>query len=506
MDNKKTKTSPIVIIAFFPFFILKYAYIGLLSIFGLNKKKHEKQVTNTEETSENINGNDNIANVPQADIKVSNQVNEAKENNNNVTALKERKVLTGKESITGREHKYYTFNYTIKLNNGKLYKNSFDAPNINEVERFLKNEGYEVVKIVPRSKYDIDISFGNKLDVTTLAFTLTQLSTYLKAGIPLVDAVRIVAKQTEKKQVRRIWDKITYSLLTGKSFSEAMIEQENVFPSMLINMIKTAEMTGALTEILDDMADYYTSTSQTKKEMKSALTYPAVISIIAVIVTAFMLVVIVPQFVSMFEQQNAQIPAFTQFILLLSTFFKNSYIYILIILLVLLVIYRLLFKNVKAFKRSMQSIFMKIPVFGKIIIYNEVTIFTKTFASLINHGVKIADSMDILLKITDNEIYKELISETLNNLTKGKNVSEAFKGNWAFPIVAYEMLVTGENTGQLGAMMQKVSEHFSNLHKNIINQMKSLIEPVLILFLGVVVGGIILAIIIPMFSIYDQLS
>lgn len=505
MDKTNVKkTSPIVIIAFFPIFILKYAYFGLLSILGLNKKRHEKLNKMSEEIQEDVSLN--MVNVPEAIVKQAVVEKSTSKKNNNIETLQNTKTLNQKESITGREEKYYTFNYTIKLNNGKLYKNSFDAPNINEVERFLKNEGYEVVKIVPRGKYDIDISFNSKMDVTTLAFTLTQLSTYLKAGIALVDAVRIVSKQTEKKNERKIWDKVTYALLSGKSLSEAMIEQEKVFPSMLINMIKTAEMTGALTEILDDMAEYYTTTSQTRKEMKSALTYPAVISIIAVIVTAFMLVVIVPQFVTMFEQQNAEIPAFTRFIMSLSAFLKNNYIYILLLLLVLLLVYRWLFKNVLAFRRGMQSIFMKLPVFGKIIIYNEVTIFTKTFASLINHGVKIVDSMDILLKITDNEIYKELIRNTLDNLVKGKNVSESFKGNWAFPVVAYEMLVTGENTGQLGSMMEKVAEHFTNLHKNLINQMKSLIEPILILFLGIVVGAIILAIIVPMFSIYNQLS
>ena len=303
--TSKKKTSPIVIIAFFPIFILKYAYIGLLSILGLNKKRHEKEENETVKNT----SLENTPNVPQAKIEKTEVV--PTKSNNNIEELANKKIISQKESLTGREDKYYTFNYTIKLNNGKLYKNSFDAPSIQEVERFLKNEGYEVIKIVPRGKYDVDITFNQKMDVTTLAFTLTQLSTYLKAGIALVDAVRIVSKQAEKKTERKVWDKVTYALLSGKSLSEAMLEQEKVFPSMLINMIKTAEMTGALTEILDDMAEYYTSTSQTRKEMKSALTYPAVISVIAVIVTAFMLVVIVPQFVTMFEQQNAQIQAFS---------------------------------------------------------------------------------------------------------------------------------------------------------------------------------------------------
>ena len=149
---------------------------------------------------------------------------------------------------------------------------------------------------------------------------------------------------------------------------------------------------------------------------------------------------------------------------------------------------------------------MKMPVAGKIIIYNEITNFTKTFASLINHGVFITDSMEILSKITNNEIYKRIINTTLISLSKGDSISSAFKGEWAVPVVAYEMLVTGETTGQLGTMMEKVSNHFQNLHKNMIDQMKSLIEPILICFLAVVVGVILISIIQPMFSIYGQIQ
>ena len=254
------------------------------------------------------------------------------------------------------------------------------------------------------------------------------------------------------------------------------------------------------------MADYYTSVSKTRKEMLSAMIYPAFVFFTSIVVVAFMLIVLVPKFVELFKERAADIPGYTKFIMNLSEFIQGNWYYILIVLIILLVVYRLLYVNIKAFKKVMQTIYMKLPVFGKIIIYNEVTLFTKTFASLINHGVKIGDSMDILMKITENQIYKDLIEKTVSNLTKGKSVSDAFKGNWAFPVVAYEMLVTGENTGQLGTMMNKVSDHFDNLHKNLINQMKSLLEPFMILFLGIVVGSIILAIIVPMFAIYQQYS
>ena len=148
---------------------------------------------------------------------------------------------------------------------------------------------------------------------------------------------------------------------------------------------------------------------------------------------------------------------------------------------------------------------MHIPVIGKIIIYNEVTMFTKTFGSLLNHNVFITDSMEILSKITNNEIYKMIIFDTMTNLAKGESISTSFKDHWAFPVVAYEMLLTGERTGELGKMMDKVADFYQEQHNNLVTQMKSFIEPLMIAFLALVVGGLLLAVVIPMFSLYNQI-
>ena len=270
-------------------------------------------------------------------------------------------------------------------------------------------------------------------------------------------------------------------------------------------MIKTAEMTGNLPETLDDMVDYYTESENTKRQMKSAMMYPAVVTIFAIVVVTFILMWVVPQFVDIYADLGSDIPAITKFVISISDFLKNYLIYILLVFIVLILIYLYLFKNIKAFRRAMQEFMMHLPVFGKIIIYNEVTIFTKTFANLINHNVFITDSIDVLSKITDNEVYKKLIFDTAKNLTKGDTISKAFKDHWAFPNIAYQMLLTGEKTGRLGPMMERVSEYYQEQHRTIINQMKTLIEPILIVTLAVIVGGILLAVIIPMYGMYDAL-
>jgi type IV pilus assembly protein PilC len=165
-----------------------------------------------------------------------------------------------------------------------------------------------------------------------------------------------------------------------------------------------------------------------------------------------------------------------------------------------------LYKKNKTFRKYVQLVVMKLPIFGNTIIYSEVTTFTKTFGSLLSHNVPIVECMDILAKITNNEIYKELILSVVDTLGKGGKISEAFDGHWAFPIPAYEMIVTGEKTGELAEMMTKVSLYYQDLQKNAVARIKTFIEPALTVFLAACTGLIVLAIVIPMFNMYTAVQ
>ena len=400
----------------------------------------------------------------------------------------------------------YSFRYTILNSNNKKVNGTFDAESESDVRTFLESEGYQIVDVQPRKPYDIDIGGNGKIKAGALSFALTQLSTYIRAGIPLVDSVRILAKQSTNPNEKKAYQRIVYDLLKGENFSVALQKQEKKFSKLLINMVKTAEMTGDLPTVLDDMADYYTSIDQTRRQMISALTYPAVVLCLAIGVMIFMLAYLVPQFVQLFESQDATLPAITIFIMNASDFVRANYLWMILATVFMIVLIFYLYKNIISFRTSVQTILMRLPVIGNIIIYNEVATFTKTFASLLNHGVFITDSMEILSKLTNNEIYKKIINKTINNLGKGEPISSSFKGEWAFPVIAYEMLVTGENTGQLGLMMEKVANHFQSLHKNIVNQLKSLIEPIMIVGLALIVGVILISIIYPMFDIYGKIQ
>lgn len=398
------------------------------------------------------------------------------------------------------------FNYIAKNKNGEIEKGSIEALSRVDVHSFLLAEGYEVYDITAAKQSNFQfLSLNHELKKNKLIFYLSQLSAYLKSGISLASAVKILSEQAKKRKEKNIWKAVYYDLSMGDELSKALEKRKKVFPKLLINMIKTAEMTGNLPETLDDMVNYYTESETTRKQMKSAMTYPIIVTIFAIIVVTFILIWVVPQFVDIYNDLGSEIPTITKIVINISDFLKNYLIYVLLGIIVLTLIYSFLYKNIKQFRKAMQEFFMHLPVVGNIIIYNEVTIFTKTFANLINHNVFITDSIDVLSKITDNEVYKKLIYDTAKNLTKGEAISKAFKDHWAFPNIAYQMLITGEKTGRLGPMMERVSAYYEEQHRNIITQMKALIEPVLIVTLAVIVGGILLAVIIPMYGMYEAL-
>lgn len=406
-----------------------------------------------------------------------------------------------------KEVNVYYFKVRDKF--GKIITGTMNGLSKLDINSFLVNEGYTVysIKTSPMINFLFkESSFGSsKMATKELIFWLTQLSTYLKAGITLNDAVKILSKQmSSKKSKARAFQSMSYELTLGASFSSALEKQGNMFPPLLINMIKAAEASGTLIETLEDMADYYTEVDETKKQMKSAMTYPLIISVFAFAVVAFILVFIIPKFVEIYEKNNIELNGITAFIINLSHFLQNNIFTILLIIIIVVVVLIVAYKNVKAFRRSMQTMMMKIPVVKDIIIYNELAIFTKTFASLLRNNVFITESIDILSKITNNEIYKSILYRTINNIVKGEKISEAFKDHWAVPDVAYFMIVTGESTGELDNMMQKVSEYYQGLHRNVVNNLKAFIEPILISFLAIVVGGIIIAVIVPMFGMYEQ--
>ena len=261
-----------------------------------------------------------------------NTVNPALSNsNNNVNNRSTNKGLELKSDLNKKKKRY---SYKVKDNTGKTVSDYFDAESEVEVQSFLSSQGYNVVEIkedkLSGSLGLVLISTRKRMRLKDLVFFLTQLSTLIKAGIPLVESMAILSRQTKDKHTRMIYRRIVFELNKGVSFSDCLAKQGNTFPRMLINMVKTSELTGNLTEILDEMARYYRRTDSNRKQLINAMIYPSAIMIFAIAILTFVILYVVPSFTKMYEEAGSELPALTLAIISFSKFLGNYYMYLIL--------------------------------------------------------------------------------------------------------------------------------------------------------------------------------
>lgn len=327
---------------------------------------------------------------------------------------------------------------------------------------------------------------------------------FLKSWNTLIDAITLLAQQ-DKRKYKKVYDSLIYELSMGESFSEALRKQGTTFPGLLINMIKAAELIGDLEGTLDEMSHYYDEKEITRKQMIGALTYPSIILVLTVVILSFMMMWIIPQFKNVYESMGSEMTGITLFLLNAGVFLKDNLSYLSMGLVFAILGLILLYQNVKAFRTIVQYIYMHIPVVGNLVIYNEMNLFAKTFAVLNKNNVMLTDSIDILSKITNNEFYKMLMYDTISNLLRGDKISTSFKNNWAVPSLAYFMISTGEQTGQLSEMLEKVSEYYQREQRSLTNTLKTIIEPMLMIFLAGIIGVIMVSLLMPMYSLGGEI-
>lgn len=414
-------------------------------------------------------------------------------------------AVDGVKTAQKQVYKYY-----VKDKKGKYITGYFPAFSRMDVYSYLNDEGYVIYEISTDKQtaflHGGMLSSKSKMKTKDLVFWLTQLCTYLKAGIPLTDSVRVLAQQDSRQKYKALYQSMVYELTMGATFSDTLERQGNCFPALLVNMIKSAELAGTIEETLDQMAQYYQEIEDNKRAIISAIAYPCVVLVFAIGIVIFMLSYIVPKFVDVYESMGAALNPITVITLKISAFIQTKWMYVVSIVVVLVVSYIVCFRKIKAFRKTMQGLYMRFPAIGNIIVYKEVGMFSRTFASLLKNNVLISDSIDVLAKITQNELYKDLMINTVNSLVKGNKMSETFKDNWIIPDIAYFMIVTGESTGDLAAMLDKVADFYTKQQKNSVAMIKTFIEPVMIIFLAVSVGFILVAILVPMFGIYSTVA
>ncbi|MBS4176186.1 type II secretion system F family protein [Lederbergia citrea] len=388
------------------------------------------------------------------------------------------------------------------LKNGTIHSSSR-----REAMLKLRNEGIRVIDIeeTPETLLTKDVSIGNPVKLQHLVIFLRQFSTLLKAGVTVVDSTRILAAQTDSKPLAKALQTVEQELREGRPLSEALSKHGKIFEPFFINMIRAGELSGTMEQTLERIGEHYEKQHHTKQKVVSALAYPLVVSFIAIGVVIFLLVGVVPTFVSMFEDFGGELPAITKFVLDASGFMQN-YWYLIILFVLLVIIGIVLLNRNKESKYYLDYGLLRMPLFGSIMQKAVLARMTRTLSSMFSSSVPILQALVMVERIIENEVIARVIKDSRLALERGSSMTEPMKKHWAFPPLVSQMISIGEETGSLDAMLDKVADFYEKEVDAATDRLKSLIEPLMIVILAGLVGLIVTAIMVPMFDIFNNIQ
>ena len=399
------------------------------------------------------------------------------------------------------------FRYEARDVRGRVKKGTIVAPSRRDVIMKLREQRLKVIDVqeVPQTLLTKEITIGNPVKLQHFVIYLRQFATLLKAGVTIVDATRILAEQTESKALKKALLRIEEQLRSGQSLSVAMTNDSKIFPPLVINMIRAGEASGSIDETLDRLADHFEKVHRTRQKIVSALAYPIVVGIIAVIVVIFLLVGVVPTFVSMFADFGAELPSITKFVLRASEMMQAYWWGVLLLLLSMYGVL-LLLKRQKKTKYYLDVIVLRMPIFGGMMQKAVLARMTRTLSSLFSSAVPILQALAIVEEVVENEVVARVIRTSRDALERGESLAEPMKRHWAFPPLVPQMIAIGEQTGSLDAMLAKVADFYEAEVEAATDRLKSLIEPLMIVLLAGVVGTIVTSILVPMFDIFNHIQ
>lgn len=371
----------------------------------------------------------------------------------------------------------------------------------------LKDEGVRVVEMkeVPETLMTMELSFGNPVKMQDFVIYLRQFATLLKAGVTIVESTAVLAVQTESKGLKRALLDVEQELREGNPFSDSVSKHPKIFNSMFVNMVKAGEVSGNIDGTLERLAEDFEKQHHTRQKIVSALTYPLVIGIIAILAVIFLLVGVVPRFVTMFSDMGAELPGITKFVLAASEFMQSFWWLVALVFVAIYLFFMFMKKNKQA-KYYLDYALLRMPIFGKMIQKGQLARMMRTLSTLFSSSVPILQAMSIVEKVVENEVISKVIRESRDSLEKGRSMTDPMNAHWAFPPLVTQMISIGEGTGSLDAMLSKIAEFYEKEVEAGTDRLKSLIEPIMIVFLAGIVGVIVLSIMMPMFSMFDQMS
>ncbi|QMT18699.1 type II secretion system F family protein [Planococcus maritimus] len=371
----------------------------------------------------------------------------------------------------------------------------------------LRDDGIKVIDIreLETTALQKDIVIGNPIKQDQFIMFLRQFSTLMRAGVTIVDAVRILSQQVESKALQNALMEVDEELRKGNSLSDSLAKYPKIFEPLTLNLIKAGELSGNIDESLDRLATHYEKAYQTKQKVISAMTYPAVVGILAIGVVIFLLSSIVPMFVDMFESSGGELPMITVFVMGASDFIMNYWYLLMAGVVVAIGSFWLLYRN-KQGKYMLDALMLRLPIFGKILKKSALARMTRTLSSLFSSSVPILQALTMVEKVVGNAVISKVVLASKDSLERGGSLTEPMKNHWAFPPLIPHMISIGEQTGSLDHMLSKVAEFYEKEVEAETDRLKALIEPLMIVFLAVLVGTIVLAIMMPMFGMFENVD
>jgi len=392
------------------------------------------------------------------------------------------------------------FVYTGRTRGGQTVNGEMEAATRAAVIARLRTQQIAATNVRTKPKDITFPGFGGGVDEKEIVIFTRQFATMIDAGLPLVQCLEILASQQENKIFKKALVAIRQSVEGGMTFAAALKQHPKVFTSLYANMVEAGETGGILDTILNRLAAYMEKAMALKGKVKSAMIYPSTIVTVALVVVVFLLVFVIPTFKTMFEGFGAALPLPTEIVLMISNIVRKYFLYAVAVIIATIVSLRMWYKTPGG-KLAIDSFMLKTPVFGLLIRKVAVAKFTRTLGTLISSGVAILDGLDITARTAGNRVVELAVQRTRASIAEGKTISEPLKASGVFPPMVVQMISVGEATGALDTMLGKIADFYDDEVDTAVANLTALLEPMLMVFLGIVIGGVVVAMYLPIFKL-----
>ena len=399
------------------------------------------------------------------------------------------------------------FSYVAVDKRGKEKRGSLEAETREKALEQLKAEGLIPVSVREQGALnkEIDFSIGKKVKPRDLSVFCRQFVSITQAGVPMKEALQMLSEQTENKWLKRAISEVLLNVEKGNTLADSMRSQPDIFPPMLVNMVEAGEQSGSLEMAFSRMAVHFEKEAKLKATIKKATIYPIILVIAAIGVIAVMLLFVIPIFIDMFAHLDIEMPAITMFVMNSSKWMTSHWYVVLAIIVGVVVAYKLIYRTTQG-RLTIDRIKMKMPLFGKLTVKTACSQFARTMSTLLMSGISTIDALETTSKIVNNIHYTNAMLKAREEVMKGVPLSEPLEASGIFPPMVYHMTGIGEETGNVEEMLEKMADYYDEEVEMTTQSVLAAMEPIIILFMALIIGTLVIAVISPIASMYSGLD